>query len=101
MGHVVEEAVNGEQALERCYIRMPDLVMLDLVMPGMNGSEVLVKIRELNSRVPVIIVSSDIQTATAEEVRRNGAVALLNKPVARPLLEKTVTTALTGGTAWN
>jgi two-component system, chemotaxis family, chemotaxis protein CheY len=46
MGHTVEEASDGTQALERYYINRHDLVILDMVMTGMYGLEVLAKIRK-------------------------------------------------------
>jgi two-component system chemotaxis response regulator CheY len=101
MGHLVEEAEDGTQALERFVVSPPDLVVLDLVMPGMNGTEVLSKLRQLSPKIPVIIATSDVQKATLDEVKRAGAQALLNKPVSRPLLEQSVASALSGGNSWS
>ena len=101
LGHDVEEASDGPQALERFYLNPPDLVMLDLVMPGMNGIEVLAKMQGLNPKIPVIVATSDVQKATADEVQQGGARALLNKPVVRPALEAAIATALAGGSSWS
>jgi CheY-like chemotaxis protein len=49
-GHTVEEAKDGHDALERYFLNKPDLVLLDMVMEGMNGMEVLAKLRELDRR---------------------------------------------------
>ncbi len=100
LGYPVEEAQDGAQALERFYMSPPDLVILDLVMPNMTGNEVLAKMSELNPAVPVIIATSDVQKSVAEEVRKAGAKALINKPINRDLLEATVKTVLAGGNTW-
>lgn len=101
MGHEVAEAADGASALEQIFLKPPDLVILDMVMHGMYGSEVLGKLRELKSTVPVIVATADIQTATAEEVRTAGAKAILNKPVNRQQLAGVVSTVLSGGDSWN
>lgn len=98
---MVEEAADGPQALERVYLKPPDLVVLDLVMPQMNGTEVLLKVKEMHPKLPVIIATSDVQKATLEEVKSGGACALINKPVSRPILETAVAAALTGGNSWS
>lgn len=100
LGHSIEEAADGMQALERFYMSPPDLVLLDLVMPGMYGPEVLAKLREMNPNVPVIIATSDVQMTTKEELQRGGARALLNKPVDQHALEAAVNAALAGGDSW-
>ena len=102
MGHTVEEASDGASALERYYINRHDLVLLDMVMNGMYGLEVLAKMRELNPEVRVIVATADIQTSTREQVRGAGAAAFVNKPVNRAELEQVVATVLDGGTIkWN
>ncbi len=101
LGHSVEEATDGAQALERFYLSAPDVVILDMVMTGMYGLEVLTKIREMNPEAQVIVATADIQTSTAEQVRAAGAKALLNKPVNRAALAATIETVLNGGTTWS
>src|SRR5262245_33809496 len=63
-GHTVDEAKDGPEALERYFLDKPDLVMLDMVMEGMNGLEVLAKLRELDPEAKVIIATADVQTST-------------------------------------
>lgn len=101
LGHTVEEAVDGPQALERFYLGAPELVILDMVMTGMYGLEVLAKIREMRPDAKVIVATADIQTSTAEQVKAAGAKGLLNKPVSRPALAATLTTVLEGGQTWS
>jgi two-component system chemotaxis response regulator CheY len=97
----VDEASDGAQALERYVVNKPDLVVLDMVMHGMYGLDVLVKFRELNPALPVIIASADIQKSTREQVKAAGAAAMVNKPVNKQELAEVLQIALAGGTAWN
>ena len=81
-GHVVIKAPDGESALKLFYSRQPDLVVLDVSMPGLDGWEVLKRIREL-SDVPVLML-----TARAEELEkvrglRAGADDYVTKPFGR------------------
>lgn len=101
LGHTVEEASDGAQALERFFLNAPDLVILDMVMSGMYGLDVLAKMRELNSDVRVIVATADIQTSTSDQVRAAGAKGILNKPVNREALDAAIKTVLGGGITWN
>jgi signal transduction histidine kinase/CheY-like chemotaxis protein len=79
----VQEADNGATALERADATPPDLVLLDMVMPGMNGIEVTRRLRAApaTARVPIVIVSA---SATLEDEERSiavGANAFLTKPI--------------------
>jgi two-component system, chemotaxis family, chemotaxis protein CheY len=80
-GYSVAEAEDGMVALERYFVEKPDLVVLDLVMKGMYGLEVLTKLRELDPDARVIVLSADIQTSSRQLVNDAGAAAFLNKPV--------------------
>jgi two-component system, chemotaxis family, chemotaxis protein CheY len=86
LGFHVVEAENGVQALERYYIRPSDIVVLDMVMPGLGGLEVLTQLRALNEHVYVIVSTADVQNSTARQVASGGAVALINKPITREKL---------------
>ena len=99
MGHTVEDASDGTQALERYFINRPDLVILDMVMTGMYGLEVMAKIRELNPQARVIIATADVQKSTQEQARAAGAFAVVNKPLNRDELAKIVTSALQEGSS--
>jgi two-component system chemotaxis response regulator CheY len=101
MGHKVDDVSDGTQALEAYFLRRPDLVILDMVMQGMYGTEVLAKIREMNPDARVIVATADIQTSTAEQVKAAGAAAILNKPINKAKLTETLNTVLAGGNTWN
>jgi len=93
-GYSVLEAEDGMVALERYFIDKPDLVLLDLVMKGMYGIDVLTKLKALDASARVIVLSADIQTSSRDLVSQAGAVAFLNKPVAPGDLIAAVRTAL-------
>lgn len=78
-GYAVLEAENGEQALAAVYTQAPDVVLLDLGLPDMDGHEVLQGIRE-HSAVPVIVVS--VRDREEEKVLSldNGANDYVTKP---------------------
>jgi len=78
-GYAVLEAENGEQALAAVYTQSPDVVLLDLGLPDMDGHEVLQGIRE-HSAVPVIVVS--VRDREEEKVISldNGANDYVTKP---------------------
>ena len=57
-GYEVHSAMSGEEALEKVALINPDLVILDINMPGMNGIDVLRRLKEMNSKMPVILSSA-------------------------------------------
>jgi two-component system chemotaxis response regulator CheY len=89
-GFEVVEAADGLVALERYFLEKPDLVMLDLVMKGMYGLEVLSKLRELDPGVRVIVVSADVQDSSQQLVAEAGASGFINKPIERGRLLEVV-----------
>jgi CheY-like chemotaxis protein len=100
LGHEVEEVSNGAEALEQFLLKRHDVVVLDLLMHGMDGVEVLQKLREMNPQVPVIVLTADIQRTTRDLVKDAGAVAMVNKPVSKEQLSEVLPIVLAGGTVW-
>ncbi len=76
----IVEASNGKEALEKIENETPDLMLLDLLMPGLTGFDVLKELTKFENKPKVIIVSADIQQSTIEECKRLGAFAFVNKP---------------------
>lgn len=99
-GHTVEEASDGAQALERIFLETYDLVILDMVMTGMYGLDVLAKIVELKPAARVLVVTADIQKSTAAQVRAAGAKGILNKPINRQQLITAIDAVLGGSDLW-
>src|SRR5437773_1515622 len=87
-GYSIECAESGDQAVARLsagYI--PSLIVLDIVMPGINGIEVSESIKKINSSIPVIILSAAGQTKTVVDAMKMGAADFLVKPFEEQELE--------------
>ena len=97
VGCEVVEAEDGLSALELYYVERPDVVLLDLVMRGMYGLDVLQKIRELDAGARIVVVSADIQTSSRELAEHAGAKAFINKPFDKAEILVALDTALAGG----
>ena len=95
-GYDIVEAEDGLIALERYFLDKPDVVLLDLVMKGMYGLEVLTKLRELDAEAKVVVVSADIQTSSKELVEQAGAKAFVNKPFDRAEILQALASVLAG-----
>jgi len=81
-GHEVMSVENGAQAVDRCKIERPDLVVLDLMMPGMNGLEACAAIRSDPdvAATPVILLTARAQAADVDAGLAAGADAYVTKP---------------------
>jgi two-component system chemotaxis response regulator CheY len=100
-GYSVVEAEDGLAALERFAVDKPDVVLLDLVMNGMYGLEVLSKLREMDPGARVIVMSADIQTSSQELVQAAGASGFITKPPAPGQIIDMVEQVLSGSTPWS
>jgi DNA-binding NtrC family response regulator len=76
----VETALNGADALGAILRERPDVVMLDINMPRMNGVEVLKDIKQIDESIAVIMVTASEQVTMAAESLRNGAFGYVPKP---------------------
>lgn len=79
-GHRVELVQDGAQGLERVRTLRPDLVILDLMLPGLNGYEVLKRLREGGWQTPVLILSARSEEADKLRGFRYGADDYVTKP---------------------
>ena len=95
-GFAVIEAADGMAALEQYFVERPDVVMLDLVMKGMYGLDVLTKLRELDPHARVIVVSADVQDSSQQIAIAGGAIAFLQKPIEPERILSAVRTVLEG-----
>jgi CheY-like chemotaxis protein len=95
-GYDVRVASNGEEALERVREARPDVIVTDVVMPGLDGFGLLVRLKsDLAPPVPPVIVTSGFDI-TEEEALRRGALVFLPKPVTAEQLLECIKLALTG-----
>ncbi|SDN95403.1 Response regulator receiver domain-containing protein [Desulfonauticus submarinus] len=80
-GYLCLKSINGEQAIKIIKEKKPDLVLLDLKMPGISGIEVLKWIYENHPNLPVFIITGHGSTKEKELCLELGAKEYLNKPV--------------------
>ena len=93
-GHDVQEASSGPEALALVQREAPDLVFLDIKMPGMDGLEVLQKMREVNEALPIVIISGHATVSTAVEATKLGAFDFIEKPLSSERVLVTIRNAL-------
>lgn len=84
-GFKIVAATNGEEGVAAAKEHLPDLILMDVVMPGLNGFQATRQIRknEATSHIPIIIVSGEQQATEQFWGKRVGANAFLTKPVDR------------------
>jgi DNA-binding response OmpR family regulator len=84
-GHVVLKAPDGETAIEMARKEKPDLIFLDIVMPGMNGFAVLRALRREPEThdIPIVMISGNLQATEQFYVQRFGADDFMKKPFGR------------------
>jgi CheY-like chemotaxis protein len=87
-GYEVETALTGHDALTLAALYRPDVVVLDLFMPGMPGDVALERFREFDPTVPVIIVSGNQEEDVARATLAKGAFDYLQKPFNLSALER-------------
>ncbi len=95
-GYDTLTAGNGEEALKLVQENGVSLILLDLMMPDINGVEVLRRVKEMQSDIPVIMISGAATVETAVEATKLGAYFFIEKPLS-PVIEKmllTITHAL-------
>lgn len=98
-GLKVIEATNGIEAKQQIQTSAPDLVITDLIMPGMNGYELCrwIKNEPATQRIPVLICSTKSEEFDRYWGMKQGADAYITKPFHPPELLKTVKQLLRGG----
>jgi len=85
-GFTVDVAETGEAGLEQFAAQRPDVVLLDVRLPGIDGLEVLQRMHEADSDLPVIMISGHGTIATAVEATRHGAFDFMEKPLSKERL---------------
>jgi DNA-binding NtrC family response regulator len=79
-GHAVQTAASGESALKKCRENRFDILLLDIMMEGMDGLDVLRRIKESDADVAVVMITAHGSVATAIDAMKNGAHDYLLKP---------------------
>jgi CheY-like chemotaxis protein len=101
-GYAVVEAMDGPDALQKAIDEQPDLMLLDLMMPGLDGFEVLqfMNRRPETSNIKVIMLTGSAETSNQQYGYTLGVVGYIVKPVATEDLLTAVARALRPVTPW-
>ena len=87
-GHEVDTACNGQEAIEKIQTNPPDCLLLDMLMPIMDGVQVLEQLESQGLKLPVIVLTADVQEWLKDRCMELGANTFLNKPVKQDLLRE-------------
>jgi excisionase family DNA binding protein len=79
-GYTVREAASADEALQAIEDGAPDLVLLDVVMPGVDGWQMLQRMQERYGSIPVIMFSGQVDERSAREAEQRGARGFVGKP---------------------
>lgn len=90
----VEVFENGQEMLKRLSAVNPDLILLDIMLPDIDGIEILKKVRQFNENIPVIMLSAQGSIEVAVEALRLGAFDYFPKPIDTQRLEPAVKNAI-------
>jgi len=93
-GYVVKHAGGGVEGLQLVPLFEPDVVLLDLKMPGMSGIEVLDHLRRDHPGLRVVVLSGNEDANLARATLRNGAIDYMQKPFNIAVLARVVATAI-------
>ena len=99
LGHSVVTAEDGSQGVEVCKREMPDLVLMDVVMPNLNGFQATRQISKdaKTSHIPVILVTTKDQETDKVWGMRQGAKAYITKPFTETQLIEVINSLLVAG----
>ena len=92
----VEVAASGSEAIELLERVKPDLVVLDVMMPGIDGRTTLTKLKETSATLPVILMTAKVQNEEIAEYLSLGALGVIMKPFDPMRLPKEIIDLLNG-----
>jgi twitching motility two-component system response regulator PilH len=97
-GHTVLEASNGADGVALARVEQPDMVLMDVVMPGLNGFQATRQLtkEDETAHIPVVIVTTKDQETDRVWGKRQGARDYLTKPVDEALLLQTIASLIPG-----
>jgi len=85
-GYEVIEAHDGQVGFQKIKQNKPDCIICDLLMPNVDGFEFLKSLHDNNNKIPVMVISSNIQAPAKKLCMMYGAKAFLNKPISKETL---------------
>lgn len=93
-GHEAIEAGNGQECLDMLASHKPDCIISDLLMPDMDGFQLLQTLRDRKIAIPAIVLSADIQESARNRCVELGAFMMLKKPPKAPEIIEAIEKAL-------
>ena len=93
-GHEVHTALNGRGAIAKAKVERPHIVLLDILMPGMRGLNVLKEIKRLDPRIAVLMITGVMNKDVAKTAIALGAYDYISKPVDFEYLESVLITKI-------
>jgi NarL family two-component system response regulator LiaR len=93
---IVAEAGDGQEAVERCAQAQPDVILMDLVMPNMDGPTATAKIRQEFSHIQVIALTTFLEAKLVQDALKAGAISYLLKDVGADKLAEAIRAAARG-----
>ncbi len=96
-GYAVRTASNGEDAMQKISERLPDVLLMDIIMPGLTGMEVLRRVKSIDDSFPVILMTAMAGVSGAVDAMRSGAFDYIAKPFHNEELLRVVGDALKRG----
>ena len=88
LGYEVDTACNGQEALEKIQAHLPDCLLLDILMPIMDGVQLLEHLKSQEVTLPIIVLSADVQESLKDRCLELGATTFLNKPLKQDQLQR-------------
>ena len=85
-GYEVVEAVNGEQGVQKAITEMPDLILMDMQLPVMNGYEATKQIKQFKPNMPIIAQTAYAIAGDYEKALEAGCDDYISKPIKKKLL---------------
>jgi CheY-like chemotaxis protein len=87
-GYEIDTASNGREALDKIKNKLPDCLLLDMLMPEIDGIQVLETLQSHDIKLPIIVLTADVQDWLKARCLELGATKFLNKPVKQEQLRK-------------
>lgn len=81
-------ASSGEEAYGVFMAQKPDVIITDLLMPGINGQQLITMIREVDASCRIVVLSCDIQKAVKDEIAQLHVQCFINKPLNNESMDK-------------
>ncbi len=96
-GHEVITASNGREGIARTVEDRPEVILTDLLMPEMDGLEFIAALRDKGIKIPVVVITANIQETVRQKCVEAGVAAFINKPPKGEVVLQAIAAALSAG----